>query len=520
MNDGAFCSPPKTVTPTSHPARPDASASHYTAALNAYHAQDMATAARYCDELIDRVPDDADATYLRALIHLRLREFRSAEERARRAVELAPQRPEFYQTLGYTCRSQDRLEEAAHHYETALTLEADHFESLLGLGTVHALGGRFSAASEWFRRAVAARPGAAVAHFNLGRAYEDSGELDEAARCYRQALSIDPALAHAWLNLGGVAAQLGDAPGAISAFRRALELRPDYAAAHNNLGTMLQTGGDLDAAIASFREAIRLHPSYAEAYHNLGSALLHLGRSSEAGHAFVQALRLDPTHVSARFNLSALSGENPLRPHPDVVRSLFDQYAPRFDSHLVDRLEYRVPEQLVAEISSLRGTSARLDVLDLGCGTGLVGAAIRPMANRVTGVDLSTRMLAKARSRGCYDRLAVGDIVSFVRDEPAESYDIVAAADVFVYLGALADVFAETARILRPGGLFAFSVEALAAQSAHGYQLQPTGRYAHSVEYLQAHAQQQGLALRHLAAASIRKQGGKPVPGWIAVLER
>jgi predicted TPR repeat methyltransferase len=480
----------------------------------------MATAARHCDELIDRAPDDAEATYLRALVHLRLREFRSAEERARRAVELAPQRPEFHQALGQSCRSQDRLEDAAHHYATALALQADHFESLLGLGTVHALRGRFSEASECYRRATCVRPDAAVAHFNLGRAYEDSGELDKAARCYRQALSIDPALAPAWLNLGGVAAQLGDASSAISAFRRALELRPNYAAAHNNLGTMLQTDGDLDAAIASFREAIRLHPSYAEAYHNLGSALLHLRRDSEARYAFAQALRLDPAHVSARFNLGALSGENPLRPHPDVVRSLFDQYAPRFDAHLVDRLEYRVPEQLVSEISSLRGQSARLDVLDLGCGTGLVGAAIRPLANRVTGVDLSARMLARARSRECYDRLAVEDIVTFVHDEPADSYDVVAAADVFVYLGSLADVFAEIARLLRRGGLFAFSVEALTAQSAHGYQLQPTGRYAHSAEYLKALAQRHGLTFRHLAAASIRKQSGTPVPGWIAVLEK
>jgi predicted TPR repeat methyltransferase len=175
---------------------------------------------------------------------------------------------------------------------------------------------------------------------------------------------------------------------------------------------------------------------------------------------------------------------------------------------------------LVAEISSLRGTCARLDVLDLGCGTGLVGAAIRPLANRVTGVDLSARMLARARSRGCYDRLSVGDIESFVHDEPADSYDVVAAADVFTYLGSLADVFAETARILRRGGHFAFSVEALAAHGTHGYQLQPTGRYAHSAEYLKTHAHQHDLTFRHLAAASIRKQSEKPVPGWIAVLEK
>ncbi len=435
-------------------------------------------------------------------------------------MERAPGQAAFHHTLGYACRLQDRLDEAALHYRDALALDAGHVESLLGLGAVQAARGLFGEARQCYSRAIALRPDIAGAHYNLGRANEDAGDLAEAAKCYRRALSIDPAQPHAWLNLGSVIAGLGDAAGAVEAFRRALALRPDYAAAHNNLGTVLLGLGDLDGAIASFREAIRLQPAYAEAYHNLGSALRHQGQTDAAAAAFEQALLLDPAHESARFNLGAIRGENPPSPPPAVVRALFDDYATNFDTHLVDRLEYHVPERLAAEISALRGKDARLDVLDLGCGTGLLGAAIRHLANRMTGIDLSPRMLERASERGIYDRLVGEDLAPFLRAEPAAGYDLVAAADVFVYVGDLADVFAQAARILRSRGLFVFSVERHPAPAAQGYLLQPTGRYSHDEDYLRALAREHGFTVRTLAPERIRTQRKEPVPGLIAVLEK
>lgn len=499
---------------------PDAGAQLLETAAKAYLAQDLASAAKHCDEVLAQAPGNAAALNLRAMIHLRADESGLAEARARRAVEIAPEQPSFQHTLAYAYRQQGRLDEAARHYDIALELDAGRLDSLLGLGAVQVLRGRLDEAKESFRRAVALRPDAAPAYYNLGRVHEDSGELEEAARCYRHALSLDPAQAHAWLNLGGVIAQLGDTSGAMAACRKALALRPDYAAAHNNLGTILQGGGNLDAAIESFREAIRLRPAYAEAHFNLGAALRQKGRAGEAAAALESALRLDPAHEGARFTLGALRGDNPPRPPMAVVRSLFDDYAPQFDLHLVDRLDYRIPERLAAEIAALRSPGPPLEVLDLGCGTGLFGAAVRPLASRITGVDLSPRMLEKARQRGGYDRLEPADILAFMRDEPPERYDLVAAADVFVYLGDLADVFGEVARVLRARGLFAFSVEALAAPSADGYRLQPTGRYAHDANYLRELALRHALAVRVLSDTVIRTEHDTRVAGWIAVLEK
>jgi len=316
-----------------------------------------------------------------------------------------------------------------------------------------------------------------------------------------------------------VIAQLGDAAGAADAMRRAIALRPDYAAAHNNLGTLLQGAGNLDAALASFREAVRHQPDFAEAHRNEGAVLRQLNRPGEAAAALEEALRLKPDHDRARFSLSVVRGENPPRPPSVVVQTLFDGYAERFDEHL-DGLDYRIPERLAAEIKALRGADARLDVLDLGCGTGLFGAAIRPQAQRITGVDLSPPMLDKARERGVYDRLEAADIAAFLGDETAGRYDLVAATDVFIYVGALDEVFAHAARVLRPHGLFAFSVEAPAAPAPDGYRLQPSGRYAHDEAYLRALAEAQRLAVRRLAATTIRMQHGAPIPGSIVLLEK
>jgi predicted TPR repeat methyltransferase len=508
------------LTPPSRPADPDALAAHHRAATHAFVVHDLETAARHCDAALTLAPDHVDALQLRGLVHLRRRELAPAESCARRAIALDPRRPGAHCTLAQACRLQNRLDEAMRHFQSALKLDAGHVESLQGLGAVHALLGRPGEAKECFLRVVAMRPGMAAARYNLGRAHEDAGETAAAAECYRQALSIDPAQPHAWLNLGGVAARLGDASAAIDAFRRAIALRPGYAAAHNNLGTILHGQGEFDRAAASFREAIRLDPGYAEAYQNLGGTLRQLGQAGEAEAALEEALRLNPAYDSARFNLGVLRGENPPRPPTGAIRTLFDDYAARFDAHLVDHLEYRIPERLAAEILALRGERARFDILDLGCGTGLFGAAMRPLANRLTGVDLSPQMLDKARARGGYDRLVAADIESFLRNEPAEGYDLVAATDVFVYLGALDDVFVEAARTLRMRGLFAFSAEALAAPAPEGYRVGPSGRYAHDAGYLQGLAHRNALTLRIWAAESIRKQRNASVPGWIAIFEK
>lgn len=195
-------------------------------------------------------------------------------------------------------------------------------------------------------------------------------------------------------------------------------------------------------------------------------------------------------------------------------------YAHNFDEHLVKTLGYRTPELLVAELRRAQPLQSGGEVIDLGCGTGLCGPLLRPLAGRLTGVDLSSLMLAKARELGLYDELVQGDIAAVLQGQPRR-FDIAVAADVFVYIGDLDAVFAATAAALRPTGLFAFSVEACPDDdSGSDFVLGPKRRYAHSLAYLQRLAAAHGLVIESSTRSAIRKESEEAVDGLLVVMRR
>ncbi len=155
-------------------------------------------------------------------------------------------------------------------------------------------------------------------------------------------------------------------------------------------------------------------------------------------------------------------------------------------------------------------------MLDLGCGTGLGGAAFRPIVDRLVGVDLSPAMIEQARAKGLYDRLVTADLAAFLAAEAANAakYHFVLAADVFVYVSDLVPIVAATARVLAPDGLFAFTVE---THSGEGVKLQPTLRYAHGAAYIRAALADAGLTALRLSETSVRSEKGEPVPGLVVV---
>ena len=206
----------------------------------------------------------------------------------------------------------------------------------------------------------------------------------------------------------------------------------------------------------------------------------------------------------------------PAQADPDYVMGLFDDYAERFDAHLVGSLGYRGPAVLMAALDSVAGAQAQFArVLDLGCGTGLMGGAIRARAGDLRGVDLSPRMLAKAQERGLYDGVARADVTDALRETPPASLDLVLAADVLVYLGDLAPVFAAARDALVHCGLFAFTLQ---ATDGSAYDIGADRRYAHSAAYVARIASECELSVAYQAAASTRHDAGKAIAGLVFVL--
>jgi predicted TPR repeat methyltransferase len=278
--------------------------------------------------------------------------------------------------------------------------------------------------------------------------------------------------------------------------------------------------GDLAAAADILLQTVELAPRFATAWFALGAIRDVQGDREAAIMAFATARDADPQdYHGARLHLARLgSGDATPAMTETYVRRLFDQHAPDFDQALLERLEYRGPELLreaVASVCQMLGRPMSFAaMLDLGCGTGLAGQAFRPFAAHLTGVDLSPGMVEQARGKGVYNRLEAAELVQFLRGEPAKSYDLVLAADVFVYVADLAPALSGIRRVLTPDALLAFTVE---TYDGDGVQLAPTLRYAHGDGYVRAELGAAGLKPVRMSETSVRTEKGVPVPSLLVI---
>lgn len=276
--------------------------------------------------------------------------------------------------------------------------------------------------------------------------------------------------------------------------------------------------GDWSAAADLFEQTLERAPNWAAAWFALGEAREKLRDLDAAAQAFNATLEADPADAQgARARLALIGrGDAPATLPQAYVARLFDDYAPRFDAHLTKNLGYRAPALIADALSATAPDRRFASALDLGCGTGLMGEALRGRVDRLVGVDLSAAMIAKARERTVYDELIVGDAVAPMRERPS-AFDLIVATDALVYVGDLAPLFAAAATALAADGLFAFSVE---THDGEGFRLEPTMRFAHSRNYIEATAQAAALLPILIQRASTRRELGRDAPGLICVLER
>jgi predicted TPR repeat methyltransferase len=275
--------------------------------------------------------------------------------------------------------------------------------------------------------------------------------------------------------------------------------------------------GDTAAAADILAQVVATVPGFATAWFALASIREAIGDRDGAIAAFAAARDADRAdYHGARLHLARLGvGEATPSMTGVYVRRLFDQHAPDFDAALVERLDYRGPELLLNAVRTIKGVPLRLgSVLDLGCGTGLGGAAFRPHCDWLTGVDISPGMIGEARAKGLYDRLEVADLLEFLVAEAGASHHLALAADVFVYCSDIAPIAAAVAKVLGPGGLFAFTVE---THDEPGVRLQGTLRYAHGAAHVRAAMMSAGLRILQLTEVSTRSEKGMPVPGLLVV---
>jgi predicted TPR repeat methyltransferase len=460
-------------------------------------------------------PRQFDALHLSGVIARQQGDAQQAVDLIGQALAIAPERANAHCNLGAALQDLGRSEAALASYERALALDPAYALAHANRGNSLRKLGRLVEALASYDTALRLRPGYPEVACHRAIALHDLGRDADALASAELALRTRPAYPEALAARGNALHGLGRFRAAAADFEAALQLTQGVGRAE----LLCWLGGAqiklqrLQNALNSFDAALALRPRHAHTLQLRANALRLLGRCDDSATAYREALALGGDSIQIGFALAALGAAPvPAQAPADYVKALFDQYADHFDAHLVQDLDYRTPA-LIGRMLAGAVLMAGADAADLGCGTGLCGPVLRPLSRRLSGVDLSPKMLARAAERQLYDALDCADIAAWLAVHPG-SFDLLVAADVLVYIGALDQLFAQARAAARPGAAFCFSVERDDGVE-NGYALAAAGRYVHSRAYLETVAQQAGWGIEQAADVTLREDGGRPVAGML-----
>ncbi|POZ60037.1 methyltransferase domain-containing protein [Chromobacterium alticapitis] len=358
--------------------------------------------------------------------------------------------------------------------------------------------------------AVAGESGHAEWHFNLGMACARLGEAAESIAAWRAAAALDPGRYVYWSQLGAQLARAGMDEEAERALRRAISLDPGCPEAFYLLTELLLRQGRYAEARRCNAQGVLAEPAGRMDAIAVAQALCELDRFDEAKALARDWLALRPGDPVAAHMLAAFGGAGAPQACPDdYVSQAFDAAAAGFDRALA-RLRYLGPQWLAGCLAG-RGLAERsLRALDVGCGTGLAGAALRRYARRLEGVDLSAGMLEQAQAKLVYDDLHQADILSHLR-ERTDRWDLIACMDTLPYIGRLEPLFEAFGAALPAGGLLLFSTERL-EEAGEDFRLHHSGRYRHAASYLDG-LLAKGWRVLSRERLPVRDEAGCPLEG-------
>lgn len=486
------------------------------AALRHRQAGRLDKAEAVCRRILATSPNHPGALHLLGLISCRVGKIDVAIDLIGKAIQMSPKNPIYYNSMGNALIDQGKVDEAIAYYRKALEINPNLVEAHYNMGKAFQEQGKLDEAISCYKNAIIIKPDIAAAHNNLGNVLMAQGKLDEAVACYRRALGMNPVLVEAYYNMGNVFEKQTKLDDAIACYRRALEIKPDYVEAHCGIGAVFQDQGKLDEAIVCYRKALEAVPNHVGAYCRLGNALKHQEKLAEAAACFKQAVELDPMNSLAQHHLAAVTGRTTEAPPKEYIREIFDHYSAKFERHVVETLHYKMPSLLRHNFDTIVKNDLHFkNIIDLGCGTGLAGMEFRMIADRLSGIDISPKMVEEAKKKHIYDVLLVGDIIEFLNDTH-EKYDMFIATDVFIYSGNLKGIFESVQNRSLSRAYFLFSTE---SSARNDYILRPTGRYAHSRTYIQLLAKEHGFVIEMCQSVGIRKEHGQWIMGDIFILK-
>ncbi len=437
----------------------------------------------YLKEIIASDDNCAEAHFQYANI-IRSNDIDKAIYHYQKAIKLVDDYPLFYNSLGIAYEEKGELQKALDSYEQALSLDNTYIEPMVNSGNIYNALGDIKTAEKIYRRAVYLDPQNALAHNNLGNVLQKQELFQEALECYRSAIIINPKMAEA----------------------------------SNNIGLIVKAFGDKEEALGLFFNALSINPNLIDTHHNIAETLYEIYVDEDAEKATKIAenwLKAYPDNKVAEHVLSSFTSDSDAkidRASQEFVENYFDAFADNFESKLA-KLEYQTPQK-IADIITNNHQGKFNNILDLGCGTGLSGAALHNLGANLDGVDLSTDMLKIASDKNIYRELYHNDIISFLKNSNNQ-YDLMVAADVCCYFGNLSKFIDEAALKLAPQGYLCFSVEKDDDTNLNGFSLKACGRFKHTNKYVTDLLIKAKLEIASETCTTLRQERDKPVIGTI-----
>lgn len=479
-----------------------------------------------------------DALHMIGLIAKQRGDTQSALNFFAKAIQSNPRDARVHCNLGATFQQIGNSKQALACYDLALAIKADYALAWNNRGNSLRALERFSEALDSFTKALELQINYPEAFLNRGICLQALEQHTQAIHDFDDALKLKHNYIEATFARAFSLQQLRRYDEAYATYTRALDLTLTADGRHSNpekIAAMYCNRGMVStklqrdiAALEDFQHAISLRPHFSKAYLQAAHVYQRL-QQKEAAVEYYQAALAAATHNRGEpddalqqqiaYHLAALGeAPTPTAAPASYVKELFDQYADHFDTHLQEQLAYQVPQLLQAALQDLQiGQNRQLThAIDLGCGTGLCGNFLAAIAMRVTGVDLSEKMLAKARARAVYDDLVCDDILHYLAQQ-SNTADLLIAADVLVYLGDLECLFALFRDRLQAGSYVAFSVE---ESNSNEVCLQASQRYAHSAAYLKRLADQYEFNFLHCSRHIGRRDGQQNLTSLIVVLQK
>lgn len=413
-----------------------------------------------------------------------------------------------------------QLDQAEALYRAILDAFPQCPEALHFFGLLRHQQGDSDAAIRLIEQSLAEAPQYSDAYNNLGNIYNKLEQFEQAADAYGKALELNPDNAGAYSNFGVVLGHLSRFDEAVEAFTMAVSLMPDNSEFYRNLGNVFKKQGDFAKSAAAYRQVLSLKPYNAENYENLCVVLYLQGNVEEAILLVKQWLEYDPKNPLALHRLESYTGELSLpRASDEYICKTFDSFSDSFDM-VLKGLEYKAPFLVADAVKDMQGKAEKaLDILDAGCGTGLCGPLIKPFAAKLVGVDLSAKMLDKARRRGCYDELFQAELTAFIKGYDS-GCDLIVSADTLVYFGDLQPVSQAVASTLLFEGYFVFTLERSEEELPKGYKIHQHGRFSHTEAYIRDTLDCSGLSVIKIDRVMLRYESGVPVDGFLVVASK